>query len=261
MKNLITLLLITVLGFQHTSAQTPLTEAVDFSVKTLDSEMIYLFELLDEDLIVVLNFYSTTCGPCQTYAPHFQEAYEIFGMNTGNVFFLNINMNDYNLGVEIFNQTLGITVPSVSGIEGGGDKVYEAYEIMSYPTVIVITPDHNIFDPQVFLPTTENIVASVLEAGGTMVNTAEIGVVQNSLKIYQTGSGIMNIEYHAGHEAQGQIKVYDLQGRAIVMIDNLAVHQGFNTYTIYNNIAKTGIYIVEFSIDQMPVSRELFFNN
>jgi thiol-disulfide isomerase/thioredoxin len=257
MKKIFLYLLLLIFGFQHTSAQTPLSEAIDFSAKTLEGNMIYLFELLDEGKIVVVNFYSTTCGPCQTYSTHFQQAFEIFGQNVGNVFFVNMNMNDYNIGVEIFNNNNGITLPSVSGLEGGGDKVYEAYDVLSYPTVIVITPDHLIFDPHVFLPTTDNIVEAVIAAGGTMVWQGEVSAAKPLFRAYQTGTAVLQIEYVADHTADGQVKVFDMAGRMLLQTQQLIIHQGFNTFSITSDIQKTGIYIVEFTIDHDPPGRQL----
>jgi thiol-disulfide isomerase/thioredoxin len=257
MKKLYLFLLLFLFSFQQSGAQTPLNEAIDFSAKTLEGHMIYLFELLDDGKIVVINFYSTTCGPCQMYSTHFQDAYEIFGQNTTNVFFVNMNMNDYNLGVEIFNSINGITLPSVSGIEGGGDKVYEAYDVMSYPTVIVITPDHLIFDPHVFLPTTDNIVEAVLAAGGTMVGQEEVLIDKPSFRAYQPGIGSLQLEYVANAASSGLVAIYDMAGRLLFLTQPLSIHQGFNSFTITSDIPKAGIYIVEFTDNQVPLGRQL----
>lgn len=42
------------------SAQTPLEEAVDFHVKDLEGNVIELFPLLDDQHIVVIDFFSTS---------------------------------------------------------------------------------------------------------------------------------------------------------------------------------------------------------
>ncbi len=155
-------------------SQTPLTEAPDFSVKTTDSETIHLYNKLDQNQLVVIDFFSTSCGPCQTFAYDFELAYENFGSNSGNVFFVAINYNSDNEGVRIFDSTFNITLPSASGIEGGGNAVYEQYLISAYPTVIVITPDRQIVEQFVWEPTVENITNAVIAAGGILVGSPEM---------------------------------------------------------------------------------------
>jgi hypothetical protein len=60
MKKLMILLFGLVLFFSA-QAQTQLTEAEDFHVKTIYSEIIDLFPLLDEEnMIVVLDFFTTS---------------------------------------------------------------------------------------------------------------------------------------------------------------------------------------------------------
>ena len=92
------LLLFAVLIVRGIMAQTLLTEAEDFHVKTIDGVPIWLFPLLDdEEQIVVIDFFSTTCGPCQDYADDFQRSYEAFGSNTGNVYHMGINWGNITL--------------------------------------------------------------------------------------------------------------------------------------------------------------------
>ncbi len=156
------------------TAQTQLTEAVNFHVKTPQGTPIWLFPLLDnDDKIVVIDFFSTGCGYCQTYAPDFQTSYEDFNANDGNVFFMTINWGSDNAAVMAFDSTFGLTMPTASGTQGGGNQVFNDYGILSYPTVIVITPDHQIFNQYIWPPTSENIDSVVLSAGGMMVGLEE----------------------------------------------------------------------------------------
>jgi thiol-disulfide isomerase/thioredoxin len=166
-------------------AQTILEEAVNFHVKTIHGEPIWLFPLLDdENKTVVIDFFSTTCGPCQDYAPDFQTCYEDFGYNEGNVYFLGINWGNDNLGVFEFDSIFGLTFLSVRGSQGGGNTVYNDYDIQSYPTVIVITPDHNITEQHVWPPDLETITNAVIAASGIYVDIPENPVNEKKLVVY-----------------------------------------------------------------------------
>ena len=55
MKKTLYTLLFSVLFILHASAQTPLTSAVNISVKTIKGDVIELFPLLDQGKIVVID--------------------------------------------------------------------------------------------------------------------------------------------------------------------------------------------------------------
>jgi len=184
MKQNVTLILFFIF-IQFSMAQTLLTEAENFNVKTIDGVPIWLFPILDEEeKIVVIDFFSTTCGPCQDYADDFQRSYEAFGSNTGNVFHMGINWGNDNQGVHDFDSIFGLTFPTVSGTQGGGNNVYDQYEIQSYPTVIIIKPDHQIDNPYIWVPSEENIEEAIIVAGGIFVGTEESIDERGSLRFY-----------------------------------------------------------------------------
>jgi thiol-disulfide isomerase/thioredoxin len=258
MKKIVSILIL-LTSFQYTGAQTPLNQAPDFTVKTLESEMIYLYPLLEEGKIVVVNFYSTTCGPCQLYAPYFQEAYELFGHNSGNVVFINMNINDNNQGVENFNLIQGISLPSVSGTQGGGESVYNDYEVMAYPTVIVITPDKLIFNPHVFVPNIENIIEAVQEAGGTLVGHEEINDQTANWRFFQENSKQGSITYDASNHSVASISIYALSGQCMQHIENLTVNPGANSFSIDLSLFRSGIYIVEFKDEKTAAKHKKIY--
>ena len=90
------------------NAQTLLDTAVNFTVKDSYGNTLILYDILDEGKIVVIDFFSTTWGTCQAYAPDLQAAYEEFGCNDGNVFFMGIDKGNTNEDVIYFDETYGI---------------------------------------------------------------------------------------------------------------------------------------------------------
>ncbi len=65
------------------------TEAPDFVAYDADGSAVSLSSL--EGAPVVLNFWASWCGPCQSEMPHFEEAYQELGES---VQFLMVNLTD-----------------------------------------------------------------------------------------------------------------------------------------------------------------------
>ncbi len=251
MKNFFILLLGIILGVQL-YAQTNLTEALDFSVKDLDGNVIELFPLLDdENKIVVIDFFSTSCGPCQTYAPHFQQAYEAFGFNEGNVYFLGINWGSDNELVAEFDEEYGITLPTASGTQGGGNAVFELYEILSYPTVIVITPDHQIVEQYIDPPSFENITDAVTAAGGILVNTQENKVVIDQISVYPNPVGTAGyVAFNIRKDAGFLFSIYDLTGQELFRSQAMYLFKGQQKIKLPVENLTNGMYFVQLIIDE-----------
>lgn len=216
MKKL-TLLIILLFTLKISLGQTQLDTALNFSVKDIHGNTIELFEILDEDKIVVINFFSTTCGFCILYTPDFQASYEDFGENEGNVHFMKIAWGDDNAGVAYFDSTYNVSTPSVSGSEGGGNQVYNDYMVQATPTVIVIAPDREILEQQVWEPTRENINAAVIAAGGSMVGIDDVSAGKEThLHIFPNPSrGLISISFDLKDDAGSAIEVYDLKGNRV----------------------------------------------
>jgi thiol-disulfide isomerase/thioredoxin len=213
----IPLILLLLCTFESTViAQTPLEEAVNFHVKTTSGQTIVLFDKLTEGNIVVIDFFSTSCGPCQTYAPAFQAAYEKFGFNDLNTFFIGINYNSDNQSVEFFDSIFGLTYPSVSGLQGGGNIVFEAFQVVSWPTVIVITPDGMIANQYVWPPTEENVSDAVVQAGGILLGMESASEdLSNTLRVYPNPVSQNSGVSISSSNHLLQITISDLSGRVV----------------------------------------------
>lgn len=112
--------------------------APNFTVTDTHGNTHSLYGLLDSGRVVVLDFFYTTCGPCQFYTPQVNLAYEKYGCNQHEVFFMSIDYHDTNTEVIAYDETYNIKYPSVSGLDGGGDAVVNLYAIQGFPTFYVI---------------------------------------------------------------------------------------------------------------------------
>jgi thiol-disulfide isomerase/thioredoxin len=229
-------------------AQTTLTEAVDFHVKTIEGETIYLFPLLDTNQqIVVIDFFSTSCGPCQDYAPDFQACYEKFGSNQGNVYFMGINWGNDNTGVREFDSIFGLTFPSVSGSQGGGNLVYGDYGILSYPTIIVITPDHQIVEQYIWVPDEDNITQAVINAGGVIVGVNQNKISSSAdIQVYPLPcSDFLSVSMNLDSGSSITCELFDLAGSKVSEEHVHFGSPGANTFKINVSFLPNGVYLLK----------------
>jgi thiol-disulfide isomerase/thioredoxin len=151
------------------SAQTPLTTAKDFSVKDLEGTTYHLFDILDSNNYVLIDFFTTSCGSCQTYASEVSAAYSDFGCNSGNVVVLGINWGSNNVNVHAFDSVYGAFYPAISGLQGGGNRVVDSFQVLSYPTVILIAPDRQIIEQYIWPPSQQQLDSIIQSHGGLML--------------------------------------------------------------------------------------------
>ncbi len=202
-------------------AQTPLETAVDFNVKDLNGNKIQLFNLLDNNKIVVIKFYSTACTWCQLYSPDIQETYEKYGCNSGNVYVMTIEKEHNNTNVSGYYAMEHLTLPGASGMEGNGAQVFELYQISSTPTVIVIRPDRVIASQHVWPPEFANITAIVDELGGVEADcdiaTTDVDVNLELKIIPNPVSSVMEIKSNKEFDA---VEIYTIEGKRVLMNNN-----------------------------------------
>ena len=154
-------------------AQTPLTQAVDFLAKDIYGVQHQLFDILDnQQKYVFIDFFSPTCGPCQNMTPFLDSVYYKFGENEADLYILAIDQNFNNEMVMDFEETYNIHYPAISGIEGSGSAVFEAYEIPYYPSLILIAPNHEIIEQAIPVPYSTQELIDVLESHGIQQVTA-----------------------------------------------------------------------------------------
>ncbi len=149
MKKLYSTLAI-IIGIATSSvAQTTLTTAVDFTVTDTHGNSHNLFTLLNSGKYVCLDFFFTTCVPCQGASPHFKTTYTNYGCNTQDIYFMSVDNGNTDAEVDQYETTyLGGNsgFPAISGSTGGGNAVVSAYGIGAFPTFILIAPNKQILE-------------------------------------------------------------------------------------------------------------------
>ena len=123
-----------------------ITQAVDFIATDIHGNNHHLFDYLDNGKFVVLDFFFTTCPPCIASVPILNYSYVEYGCNNADVIFLGINYFNTDIEVVNYENNYGSLIPAISGVEGGGAGIVANYGIHSFPTIIIIDPNHNIIN-------------------------------------------------------------------------------------------------------------------
>ena len=164
MKKLFTLFLALAIGF-GLKAQCPLTQAVDFTATDCHGTEIHLFDILDGGQYVLIDFFFTSCGPCQQATPKVVESYYAMGCNMHDVFYMEISDRDGDAACQNWTNTYGVEYPTIGGPAGGG-TICNTYQISAFPTVILIMPNHQIVIQDLWPINNAQTIITALEQHG-----------------------------------------------------------------------------------------------
>lgn len=223
-------------------AQTPLGEAVDFSVKDIYGNTHQLFDILDnQEKFVLIDFFSVTCGPCQTLAPKVDSVYRYFGYNDLDLYVMAIDQTFDNEAVMGFESDYNIHFPAVSGSQGGGSSVYEAYQIPYYPSLILIAPDHTIVEQAIPVPNTASELIELLETYELQISSVEQLTSDSDLSIFPNPATSQLFIEAPQNKTIESIQVYSITGREILQFKNHSLSN--STSFSVENLDK-GIYLI-----------------
>ena len=130
---------------QNANAQT----APDFTVHDLAGTEYQLYaDYLNQGKTVVIEFFFTTCPPCNAIAPYVSPLYQSWGSGAGDVEFFSMTIldTDTNQKVADYQEAHGHTFPGI-GADGGALEVDQPYLDGNFgpfegtPTFVVIEPN------------------------------------------------------------------------------------------------------------------------
>lgn len=131
---------ITIAGESSIQPDRQAEQAPDFTVLDMEGEEISLSQLLGKP--VIINFWATWCGPCNTELPDFDKFYSEYG---DSVEFLMVNLTDGSRDtietVKEFIENAGYSFPVYFDTEL---EAANAYGVYSIPRTVAINPDGTI---------------------------------------------------------------------------------------------------------------------
>ncbi|WP_310993900.1 T9SS type A sorting domain-containing protein [Aequorivita marina] len=193
----------------------------DFTVTDTEGNTYNLYSLTAEGKHVWLDFFFADCVPCQNSAPTFNEFYDTYGCNEGDVFCISINNgNDDDARVRQYEQQHGGPfnhAPAVSN-EGGGPAVDTDFGVNAYPTFCLIGPGNVLLYKDIWplngIQTFENTFPAGFEPPLMECSLGIVDATAFSFNIYPTISeGKVNIELP--REIESSVKIFNTLGQQV----------------------------------------------
>ena len=182
-----------------------------------------LYEYTEAGKYVFLDFFFVDCGPCRTAIPIYNEFYDKYGCNEGDLIMLSINNgNDDNAYVEWYSEEFGGEfnhTPHVSN-EGGATAVDADFDPTAYPTFCLIAPDNTLINQDIWplagVVTFENALPP--EVDPEVMECTVLGVTDvtdASFSIFPTISNGQNISIVMNNQEATSVRVFDVTGREV----------------------------------------------
>ena len=241
-------------GYDTREILSPLASALDFNLTFTDGTTANLFNTCTAGNSVLLDFFYTTCGYCQTYAPTIDQAYVAHGSGSGNIKFWGIDYGDTDAQVIAYKSTYGVTNPCASGANGGGNAVCGAYSSSSswtwtgYPTYSVVCPDKT-YTHDVNYPPSATGFNTYFAACGT---TDAFDKDNNPLRTVITfmyplpANDLLNAHIYIDNSSQISVKLFDMMGKTVFSYSS-DVTPGFYNTAIDVSGLPSGSYIIQLS--------------
>ncbi len=152
-------------GLEQHDCTAPVTDIMpDFTAPDIDGNEIHLYDILDGGQAALLYFFLTGDEYSQTPMPDVIEAYQLYGCNAHDVFFIEISPNGHDNACQAWVEQFNVKFPTISR-DGGGNDIAQAIPVGFYPTIMLVRPDHEIAMRDIYPPTLEQINSAMTGEG------------------------------------------------------------------------------------------------
>lgn len=223
----------------------------DFTVTDVEDTEHNLYTYLAEGKYVYIDFFFDTCVPCEFTTPVFNEFYDKYGCNSGDVFCISINNGtDTTAEVIAFMNTYGGPFnhsPAVSA-EGGSGLVDTNFGINAYPTFCLIGPDMRLLEDGIGIgmPIGDFTVELLEESFPTGFEPPIIECILGTTDfmdpfdplIFPTISNGSAIQIILNEQITSEVQIYNMLGKRIFQ-------EKYNSKDILLNVnAAAGVYFI-----------------
>jgi len=196
---------------------------------------------------VCIDFFFTTCPPCITTSPMYKTTFQNFGCNQEDIFFIAIDVGDTDQEVIAYeNSVLGGSpgYPSVSGVDGGGNAVTTTYGIGAYPTYILIAPNQQIVEQDMWPISNAGTFTTFFAGHGlspiacSTVGLNDPNASEESISVYPNPANDL-IQITAPQDAQ-EVRIYNAIGQTVFNKRAIEIKRGIDISRFEN-----GVYFIE----------------
>ncbi|MBK8581601.1 MAG: redoxin domain-containing protein [Flavobacteriales bacterium] len=213
--------------FAQTSNYANGSTVADFTVTDIEGHTHSLYDITSQGKYVVLDFFFTTCGPCQITAPYFNQLHETYGCNSQDLYCLTINNGqsiDNNAAVAAYENTYGGSYahsPAISN-EGNGGPVTDIFGVGAFPTYCLISPDNVMVVNDMWpISSMANFVAffpanSGIEPAACLVSVSENSNSKSFTAQPVPSTGKVTLDMSGMAPGTADLKVFDLLGQSVL---------------------------------------------
>ena len=231
----------------------------NFTVTDIYGNTHNLYEYTAAGKYVYLDFFYSVCGGCQSFIPTFNEFYDKYGCNEGDLICIAMN-SGYDKDAEIitFENTYGGAfnhAPAVS-IDGGCESVITDFDPMYYPAVCLIAPDNSLVDSNVApYDTIQNLEAAFPSDFNPEELNCTMGINdfknQINFSVFPNPVNGNEITILLHNQTTAQVKIFNILGEEVFVTFITRTKQ-----KLHLNLSK-GVYILAIKIKDGMSSKKL----